>query len=157
MDGFTLTGWQRRRLERQLREADDVPLYRRTAALLDLARGRSAAEVARTLGVSRQSIYNWVAAYAAACRDRTAVSAGGPVRTRTPGMRPLLTGSVGSMPADILTPHTPEGKEALAALVARPEKAVVALDFKLDVGHPLDPLEAAVAGRHQADRGSVTG
>src|SRR5437588_787451 len=65
MDGFTLTGWQRRRLERQLREADDVPLYRRTAALLEVARGRSAAEVARTLGVSRQSVYNWVAAYAA--------------------------------------------------------------------------------------------
>jgi transposase len=65
MDAFTLTVWQRRRLERQLRQADDVPLYRRTAALLDLARGRSAAEVARTLGVSRQSIYNWVAAYAA--------------------------------------------------------------------------------------------
>jgi trehalose 6-phosphate phosphatase len=31
--------------------------------------------------------------------------------------------------ADILTPHTPEGKEALAALVAHPERAVVALDF----------------------------
>jgi trehalose 6-phosphate phosphatase len=32
-------------------------------------------------------------------------------------------------PADILSPHTPEGKEALAALLARPERAVVALDF----------------------------
>jgi trehalose 6-phosphate phosphatase len=31
--------------------------------------------------------------------------------------------------ADILTPHTPEGKEALAALLARPERAVIALDF----------------------------
>lgn len=31
--------------------------------------------------------------------------------------------------ADILTPHTPEGKEGLAALLARPERAVVALDF----------------------------
>ena len=25
MDGFTLTVWQRRRLERQLRETDDLP------------------------------------------------------------------------------------------------------------------------------------
>jgi trehalose 6-phosphate phosphatase len=33
------------------------------------------------------------------------------------------------MAPDILTPHTPEGKEALAALLARPEHAVVALDF----------------------------
>lgn len=31
--------------------------------------------------------------------------------------------------ADILTPSTPEGKEGLAALLARPERAVVALDF----------------------------
>jgi trehalose 6-phosphate phosphatase len=31
--------------------------------------------------------------------------------------------------ADILAPHTPEGEDALAALLARPERAVVALDF----------------------------
>ncbi|MBM9505196.1 trehalose-phosphatase [Actinacidiphila acididurans] len=31
--------------------------------------------------------------------------------------------------ADILTPRTPEGKEGLAALLARPAEAVVALDF----------------------------
>jgi trehalose 6-phosphate phosphatase len=31
--------------------------------------------------------------------------------------------------ADILAPHTPEGKDALAALLAHPERAVVALDF----------------------------
>lgn len=31
--------------------------------------------------------------------------------------------------ADILTPTTPEGKDGLAALLARPERAVVALDF----------------------------
>ena len=31
--------------------------------------------------------------------------------------------------ADILTPTTPAGKEGLAALLARPERAVVALDF----------------------------
>lgn len=31
--------------------------------------------------------------------------------------------------ADILTPHTPEGKDGLAALLAQPGRAVVALDF----------------------------
>ena len=31
--------------------------------------------------------------------------------------------------ADLLTPHTPEGKDALTALLAHPERAVVALDF----------------------------
>ena len=65
MDRLAYTGWQRRRLERQLREAKDAPLYRRTLALLEVARGKSVAEVARALGVSRQSIYNWAAAYAA--------------------------------------------------------------------------------------------
>lgn len=65
MDRITFTKWQLRRLEQQLREASDVAVYRRTAALLDLARGRSAADVARTLGVSRQSVYNWIAAYIA--------------------------------------------------------------------------------------------
>ena len=65
MDGLTLTGRQRRQLEGQLRAADEVPLYRRTLALLEVARGRSVAAVARALGVTRQSVYNWVAAYAA--------------------------------------------------------------------------------------------
>lgn len=31
--------------------------------------------------------------------------------------------------ADLLTPHTPAGKDALAALLGQPERAVVALDF----------------------------
>src|SRR3954470_1857980 len=45
-------------------------------------------------------------------------------------MRPAEPGKVGRMAsADILTPTTPEGKEGLAALLARPERAVVALDF----------------------------
>jgi transposase len=65
MDRLTFTGWQRRRLERQLREAKDAALYRRTLALLEVARGRPAAEVAGALRVSRQSIYNWAAAYTA--------------------------------------------------------------------------------------------
>ena len=65
MDRLTFTGCQRRGLERQLREAKDAALYRRTLALLEVARGRPVAEVAGALRVSRQSIYNWAAAYAA--------------------------------------------------------------------------------------------
>jgi transposase len=65
MDRLTFTGWQRRRLERQLRDAKDAALYRRTLALLEVARGRPVAEVAGALRVSRQSVYNWAAAYAA--------------------------------------------------------------------------------------------
>jgi transposase len=73
MNRLRLTKWQQQRLERQLRGADDVALYRRTAAVLDLARGRPTADVAHTLGVSRQTVYNWVAAYAAG-HDATALA-----------------------------------------------------------------------------------
>src|SRR5690349_5966727 len=50
---------------RQLRTvAKDARLYRRTWAMLKVGCGRSAAAVARMLGVSRQSVYNWVEALA---------------------------------------------------------------------------------------------
>ena len=63
---LTFTGWQRRRLERQfLAEAMDVPRYRLTLALLEVARGKPVAEVPRTLGVSWPGIHNWAGAYAA--------------------------------------------------------------------------------------------
>src|SRR5262249_36631516 len=39
--------------------------YRRLLALLDLDRGRAAAEVAASLGVTRQSVYNWACTFAA--------------------------------------------------------------------------------------------
>ena len=66
MSHLTLTPWQRRRLQRQLHQAQDASLYRRTLAVLELARGRPAAVIAAALGVSRQSIYNWAQAYAGA-------------------------------------------------------------------------------------------
>src|SRR5829696_5892292 len=63
MSPLKLTYWQRRRLRRQLTEAADAHLYRRTLAVLELDRGRSAADIADMLGVTRQSVHNWAAAY----------------------------------------------------------------------------------------------
>jgi transposase len=63
MDGITLTVRQRRALERQLSETTDARLFRRTLAVLEVCHGVPVAEVARTLAVSRQSIYNWVETY----------------------------------------------------------------------------------------------
>jgi transposase len=63
MDRLTLTYWQRRRLERQLNTAQDARLYRRTLAVLEVAQGKSVAEVARALGVTRRSVYYWVETY----------------------------------------------------------------------------------------------
>jgi transposase len=63
MSRLHLTSWQRRRLRRQLTETLDARVLRRTLAVLEFDRGRSAAELARMLGVTRQSVYNWVEGY----------------------------------------------------------------------------------------------
>src|SRR4051794_17473531 len=47
MTTLTLTTWQRRRLERQLRETLDARVYRRTLALLEVAQGEPVASVAQ--------------------------------------------------------------------------------------------------------------
>src|SRR5437588_671692 len=65
MSRLQLNSWQRRRLQCQLAEARDARLYRRTLAVLEYDRGRPAAEVARMLGVARQSVHNWVETYRA--------------------------------------------------------------------------------------------
>ncbi len=75
MDSLVLTTWQRRRLRRQLRATDDARVYRRTLAVLEVARGEPVASVARRLGVTPRVVYYWVGAYAQghdpdALRDR---------------------------------------------------------------------------------------
>lgn len=67
MSSLELTTQQRCRLQRQLAQADDVHLYRRTLAVLEYGRGQPVTAIAAMLGVTRQSVHNWVAAYA---RDR---------------------------------------------------------------------------------------
>ena len=85
MSRLQLTYWQRRRLRRQLAGARDAHLYRRTLAVLEFDRGRSAADIAAMLGVTRQSVYNWVGAYAAGLDPTTLAD------TDRPGRPPLLT------------------------------------------------------------------
>src|SRR5215831_13667526 len=63
MSRLNLTTWQRRRLRRQLTETAEARVFRRTLAVLEYDQGRPAADLARLLGVTRQSVYNWVAAY----------------------------------------------------------------------------------------------
>jgi transposase len=66
MSRLHLTPWQRQRLRRQLAETADARLFRRTLAVLEFDYGRSAADLARMLGVTRQSVYHWIDAYAQA-------------------------------------------------------------------------------------------
>ena len=60
MTGLVLSLEQQDRLRCRLRQPANAHVYRRAAALLALHEGRSAAEVAAVLGVTRQTIYNWL-------------------------------------------------------------------------------------------------
>jgi len=64
MDILTLTYWQRRRLEQQLRSTLDARVYRRTLAVLEVASGEPVPAVAHRLRVTPRAVYHWLAAYA---------------------------------------------------------------------------------------------
>jgi transposase len=64
MNELKLTRWQRLQLQRQFQRTDDARVCRRTLAILEYDQGRPIAEIARMMGVTRQSVYNWVDAYA---------------------------------------------------------------------------------------------
>ena len=64
MSRLKLKHWQRHRLYQQLKATSDARTYRRTLAVLELDRGRSALEIAAMLGVTRQSVHNWAVAFA---------------------------------------------------------------------------------------------
>ena len=103
MEPLLLTGWQQRRLERQLRVASDARLYRRTLAVLEVGRGTSVSDVAAALGVTPHSVYNWVSAYAAE-HDPAALQEGshtGRPRLWTPEHQGRLRALLGQSPQDL--------------------------------------------------------
>lgn len=55
-----LTSAERRLIRRRLRHPKDSAPYRRAFALLQVAQGQSLAAVAGLVGVSRQTVFNWV-------------------------------------------------------------------------------------------------
>jgi len=63
MAEIELTVRQQRRLEDQLKRAETARLFRRTQAILEANRGRPVAGIAVSLGVTRQSVYNWIETY----------------------------------------------------------------------------------------------
>jgi transposase len=52
---------ERRRLRASLHETREARVYRRVLAVLEYDRGMPVSEVAKSLGVSRQSVHNWIA------------------------------------------------------------------------------------------------
>src|SRR5512135_2504421 len=108
MSRFKLTHWQRRRLRRQFKAAEDARTYRRTLAVLELDRGRSAADIAAMLGVTRQSVHNWAAAFVrepdpSTLRDEDRSGRPPLLAEQTEGLLPSL---MGQSPQDLGSPHT---------------------------------------------------
>jgi transposase len=108
MSRLKLKHRERRRLRQQLKAASDARTYRRTLAVLELDRGRSAADIAASLGVARQSVHNWAAAFARetdpsvlADRDRSGRPA--TLAEQTEGYLPHL---MGKSPQDLGHPHS---------------------------------------------------
>ncbi len=62
---FRLTSWQRRRLRAARKSVRDAGVAMRILALLKLDQGTSPTEVAADLGVTRQTVYNWVRRFGA--------------------------------------------------------------------------------------------
>jgi transposase len=63
MNHLRLTHRERSRLERQLKMAETIRVYRRTLALLEIADGKRVADVARMLRVSHEGVYGWLSRY----------------------------------------------------------------------------------------------
>ena len=63
MDGWSLSSQQRRELQHELGITEEATLCRRILAILEVDAGKPISGVAELLGVSRQSIYNWIENY----------------------------------------------------------------------------------------------
>ncbi|WP_158592225.1 helix-turn-helix domain-containing protein [Noviherbaspirillum sedimenti] len=63
MESERLTASERRQLLNVLRQTHDLRQYRRALAVLESGCGKAAAEIAESLQVSRQSVYNWIEAF----------------------------------------------------------------------------------------------
>jgi putative transposase len=60
MNTVNLTARERRQLRTALRQTRDAGLYRRLLAVLEFDRGATISEIAELLGVSYQSVCNWL-------------------------------------------------------------------------------------------------
>jgi transposase len=98
-----LNSSQRRKLRAQLHHAADASYYRRLLAILELGRGKTVAEVAASLQVTRQSVYNWAHSFEArpdpaALHDRYGV---GRPSAWTEDLQALLLGALRQCPDEL--------------------------------------------------------
>jgi len=100
MSRLQLKTRQRHHLRKQLQTVPEARVYRRTLALLEVAQGRPIAHIAQSLGVSRQTLYNWLERYQqsydpAALRDH---KGGGRPSAWTPQLQAVLVESLARPP-----------------------------------------------------------
>lgn len=107
MSRLNLTSGQRQRLRHQLAQTLDARLFCRTLAVLEFDRARSAADIARMLGVTRQSVYHWVELYTQTLDPAALAEQAG--RGRRPLLdedhEHLLEALLGISPQDLGFPH----------------------------------------------------
>jgi transposase len=68
MSLFTISLSERRALTKQIRKTKDVKIFKRAQAFLWLSKNISVSEISKRLGVSRQTIYDWVSSYKNRCK-----------------------------------------------------------------------------------------
>jgi transposase len=126
MRAIELTPEQQARLRRELARGTSRAVYRRAAAILAVHQGGAVSQVAQLLGVTRQSVYNWLGTYtgpAAASDLRDAPRPGRPPAW-SPDLQEFLQTALERGPAamgcaeDSWTP--PLLRERLAARAGRP-------------------------------------
>jgi transposase len=97
MHSFTLSLSERRALEKQIRETKDVKILKRAQAFLWFLNGIAVQEIAKRVGVTRQTIYVWVSLFHSRCnmsfrdRLRDAPKLGRPPRKSTRVLQNLDT------------------------------------------------------------------
>ena len=102
MNGLTLNRQERYRLQHQLKHTHDAAWYRRCLAILEIAQGKSVVALAEALGVTRQTVYNWLDTYAQAHDPLSltdAARSGRPSRW-TPDLQERLDRMLQQTPAD---------------------------------------------------------
>ena len=107
MSRLNLTSRERRALQQQLARTLDARILRRTLAVTEFDRGRSVQQIAMMLGVTRQSIYNWLETYRQS-RDPKALndqSGRGRPRSLDEEEERLLESFLAASPQDFGYPH----------------------------------------------------
>jgi len=118
MSRLELTAEQAAQLQSELRQSASVQVYRRAAALLGAHQGRSVSQMAALLGVTRQSIYNWVKTYGRARGRLNLVDAprSGRPSVWTPDLDAVLAETLRSPPHE---QGCPGGRWTTALLIER--------------------------------------